>query len=194
MFPEAKTKPKKLLPLDEWILHEINDIAAYTRKQYERYDFNGPVTKLKNFMWEAFASHYIELVKHRAYNQEKKFTKDEQTSALYTLHHCLDLLLKMMAPVVPFISYRIFKDLRGKDIHFEQFPEPEKIPKPKFSTSELMKLNGVIWKKKKDGGLSLKAEVKSATLPEKFRLVEKDLALTHSIREIKWGKKVAVSL
>jgi len=198
MFKQTKKKPAKLAALDEWILHEINGLAAYTKKQYEGYDFNGPATRLKNFLWEAFASHYLELVKHRAYNQDGKFSKAEQASALYTLHHCLDMLLKLLAPVIPFITYQIFHELRGKDIHAEQFPDPktEKAGKPKFSTKDLMELNGTIWKTKKDKGLSLKAEVRLATLPEKFKPIERDLALTHGIKELKWGKgkKLAISL
>jgi len=200
MFPEVNAKPEKLAALDEWIMDELNGLVAYTRKQYESYDFNGPATRLKNFLWEAFASHYMELVKHRAYNQENAFSKEEQESALWTLHHCLDTLLKMLAPVVPFITYRIYKDLRGGDIHSQQFPEVEKgekgrkAAKGRFSTDELMELNGAIWKTKKDKGLSLKAEIKSATLPERFKAIERDLVLTHGIKELKWGKEIEVTL
>jgi valyl-tRNA synthetase len=196
MFRRAK-KPRKLSALDRWILHEMNGLVGYTKKQYEGYDFNGPATRLKNFLWETFASHYIELVKHRAYNQEKKFSKQEQDSALYTLHHCLDVLLKLLAPITPFITYQIFHELRGKDIHAEQFPEPEKgkakAAKPGFSTKDLMELNGAIWKAKKDKGLSLKTEITAATLSRRFKSIEKDLVLTHGIKEIKWGKQLAVT-
>jgi len=194
MFPEPKKKPSSLSPLDEWIIHETNNIIEYTKKQYENYDFNGPATGIKNFLWEALASHYMELVKHRAYNQEGRYSKQEQGSALYTLHHCLDVVLKLLAPITPFITYHIYNDLRGADIHAEQFPEAVKTPKPPFTTGELMELNGAIWKAKKDKGLSLKAEIRMATLPGKFRPIERDLALTHGIKQLKWGKKTAVSL
>ncbi|RLI97068.1 MAG: valine--tRNA ligase [Candidatus Aenigmatarchaeota archaeon] len=193
MFPEAE-KPKKLSPLDEWVISEIDMLAGYTREQYESYDFNGPATRLKNFLWETFASHYLELVKHRAYNQEGQFSDEQQQSALYTLHYCLDTMLKLLAPVIPFITYRIYMDMRGKDIHTEEFPAKPKPDKPPFPTEELMELNSAIWKEKKDSGLSLKSEVASVTIPDKFKPIEKDLSLTHNIKKVEWGKKVSVSL
>lgn len=195
---KPSSKPTNISPLDKWVLHELDKIVAYTRKQYEAYDFNSPSTMIKNFLWEAFASHYLELVKHRAYNQERKFSKEEQESALYTLHHCLDVMLKLLAPIIPFITYRIYEDLHGRDIHAERFPEPElpagKASRPGFSSNDLMELNSAIWKAKKDKGLSLKTEIESATLPEKLKPIEKDLTLTHGIRKVKWGKKLLLSI
>jgi valyl-tRNA synthetase len=193
MFTESK-KPKKLQSLDEWILYETSRLAEYSRKHYERYDFHNPSVRIKHFIWETFASHYIELVKNRAYNQEGRFNLEEQESALYTLHHCLNILLKILAPVTPFIAYRIYKGLRKKDIHSEEFPKPEKITKPGFSTDALISLNSRIWKEKKDKKLSLKAKLKSLTLPIAFKPIERDLVEAHGVQNLKYGKSVTVSV
>ncbi len=192
MFPVPARKPEKMEELDKWIISELNNIVDYSRKQYEKYDFHSPAAKIKNFLWEAFASHYVELVKTRAYNQMGEFSKEEQESALYTLNYCLDTLLKLLAPIIPFITYKIFMILRNRDIHLEQFPEPEKIRKPKFSAKPLMQLNSRIWSAKKERGISLRDGIKSATIPEKFKCIEKDLVKTHNIKEIKYGKEVSV--
>lgn len=197
--PGSFQRPKnlRLQPLDEWILYETGRLAEYSKKRYERYDFHNPAVRIKHFIWETFASHYIELVKNRAYNQEGRFNLEEQRSALYTLHHCLDILLKLLAPVTPFITYRIYKDLRKKDIHFEEFPEPEKVKKPGFSTDALISMNSMIWKKKKKKKLSLKAKLKSLTLPIAFKPIERDLVEAHSAQKmkyLKYGKSVIVSV
>ncbi len=188
MFEDTGSKPSRLSPLDGWIISELSGLVKYTREQYDKYDFNGPATRIKTFLWETFASHYLELVKHRAYNQEGSFTEGEQQSALYTLHHCLDVILKLLAPVIPFITYRLYMDLHGRDIHSERFPDPEKAGKPCLSTKHLMELNSEIWKSKKDQGKSLKSEIGHLTLPEEFKPIEKDLSLTHGIKRISWGK------
>jgi hypothetical protein len=57
-----------------------------------------------------------------------------------------------------------------------------------------MELNGEIWKAKKDRGLSLKTEIREATLPIKFKPIEKDLKVSHNIKSIKWGQKLALEL
>jgi valyl-tRNA synthetase len=149
---------------------------------------------MKNMIWEVFASNYMELVKNRAYNQEGLFTKEEQDAAIFTLHKVLESILLVMHPVLPFITHRIYRDMKGKDIEAEEFPAPWKLFKVPFSVQELLELNGQIWKAKKDNGLSLKTEIKEATLPVKFKTIESDLRLSHSIKNVKWGDKLILSL
>lgn len=198
MFPEKKVeKAANLTETDKWILKELDDLVGYALKEYEDFNFHGPVSRIKHFIWEIFASHYLELAKNRAYNHSGKFSKEEQESAWYTLNHVLDTLLLILAPVVPFITYKIYHDLRGKDVHSLSFPEPDpKMSKMKldFSAEELMELNSNIWKAKKDKLLSLKAEIRSAKIPEKFKKIEKDLKETHNIKEIKYGKDFKIEL
>ncbi len=197
MFPEPKAKPKKLCALDEWILSETENIVRYSRERYEKYDFHNPAARMKNFIWETFASHYLELVKQRAYNENSKYTKDEQNSALYTLNYVIDRIMLVLAPVLPFLTHSVYTDLRGKDIHSEKFPEAdEKLIKadPGFTTKDIISFNSAVWKAKKDKELSLKEPVSSATVPDKLKKIEKDLIPTHGIKNIRYGKKLVVSI
>jgi valyl-tRNA synthetase len=184
----------ELNDLDKLILSESSRMVSYSRKHYDSFDFHKPSTRMKHFMWETFASNYMELVKNRAYNQEGKFSAEEQSGAIYTLHKVLDDILLVMHPIIPFITHRIYRDMRGKDIESEKFPVPGKAYKVPFSVQELLELNGEIWKAKKDRGLSLKSEIKEAALPRKFRSIEKDLVLSHSIKDVKWADKMSLSL
>ncbi|MFC2134624.1 valine--tRNA ligase [Bacteroidota bacterium] len=192
MFPEPKGK-SELKEVDKWIIHEVNKLMKEARKKYEVYDFHNPAIKIKHFIWEEFASHYLELVKNRAYNQEGHFTKEEQNAALYTLNYCLDIILKLMAPITPFITFQLYNELRGKDVHAESFPEVEHDFKPKFTEEEISAVNGAIWKHKKDYGMSLRDGLKSVTIPESLKVLEKDLKAMHNVEEIKYGKKVIIS-
>ncbi len=195
MFPAPKTKPGRLCALDEWILKEVNSIVKYAGERYECYDFHNPAAKIKNFLWETFASHYVEMVKQRAYNQDGKFTAQDEAAARYTLNRVLDTLLLLLAPVIPFITNRIYADMRGKDIHVLSFPQTDKSLEKKrmpFKTEDIMELNSKIWKAKKDKGLSLKTEMKSVMLPEKLEPISKDLIYTHNILNLKCGKTLRV--
>jgi valyl-tRNA synthetase len=192
MFPNAE-KPKHLCELDKWILGELDELVKETREFYENYDFHQPVADLKHFIWETFASHYIELVKNRAYNQNGVFTKEEEESARHTLHHVLDTILLLLAPVSPILTYKIYNDLRGGDIHSLEFPKSGKYTKT-LSTTEIAEINSFIWKAKKDKGLSLKAEIQQAVLPEKLKPIEKDMKETHKIKSIKYGERLELVL
>jgi len=179
--------------LDNWILSELNSLVKTATESYENYDFHKPATLIRHFIWETFASHYLELVKNRAYNESNNFTKEEQNAAIKTLNSCLDTTLKLLAPVVPMVTYKIYKDLTGKDIHFEEFPKVTKAA-TEINTQKLIELNSTIWKAKKDKGLSLKAEIPEATLPEELKVIEKDLKTTHNIQKISYGKKLEVKI
>ncbi|NQU97833.1 valine--tRNA ligase [Candidatus Woesearchaeota archaeon] len=192
VFPEPKGK-YELSAVDKWIIQEVNSLIKLSRKQYEVYDFHNPAIKLKHFIWETFASHYLELVKSRAYNQEKKFSREYQNGALFTLNYCLDTVLKLLAPIVPFITHKIYNDLRGKDIHVESFPKLEQDYKVKFSTEDIITTNSAIWKYKKDKNMSLRDELKDVSIPVKLKSLENDLKAMHNIKTVKYGKKVSIS-
>jgi valyl-tRNA synthetase len=187
-----KKEKYKLEPLDKWILNELNELIEYAKKRYESYDFHNPAAKIKNFIWETFASHYLELVKNRAYNSENKFTKEQQDSALYTLHHSLEIILKLLAPILPLMTFKIYKDLNNKDIHFEEFPNKEETFKSKFTTKDLTDLNGKIWKEKQDNQKSLKDEINIVTLKENFKEIINDLRTTHNAKEVKYSEDIKI--
>lgn len=185
---ERPKKIPKLTELDEFIMQELNFIVGEARARYDKYDFHNPVIKIKNFLWEIFASHYLELVKNRAYNQDKKFTKEQQDAAIYTLYHCLEKILELLAPVNPMITHKIYYELNKENIHSRAFPKTTKKYKQKFTKEELMELNSEIWKTKREKGLSLKDEIKMLRIKDKFNGISKDLKETHKAREIKFGK------
>lgn len=184
-------KPKKqprLSALDAWIVHGLNGIVETAREAHEEFNFQPAVIAQRHFLWETFASHYLELVKPRAYNEHGAFTQEEQDAARWTLNYVLDTLLLLWAPITPMITYKLYKELRGRDVHAEEFPEALKgVGEPEFTTSQLVELNGAIWKFKKDKGLSLKAPLEKATLPKAFVALERDLKAAHNIGTMEWG-------
>ncbi|MFH1456045.1 MAG: valine--tRNA ligase [archaeon] len=189
-FPTPKGE-HKLTDLDKWIINEMNELTEFAKQHYEIYDFHNPSTKIKNFIWEAFSSHYLELVKTRAYNPEGKYSDEEQNGALYTLNYCLETILKLWAPVLPMMTYKLYQDLRGEDIHACEFPTcHKKFDNLPFTTENVFELNSYVWKSKKDNSLALNAEVKTLTIPENLKSVKKDVQLTHKVQEIGTGKKL----
>ncbi len=196
IFERPDGRGIELTPLDKLVLSELSRIVDYTRKHYERFDFHKPSTRIRNFIWEMFASHYLEMIKGRAYNRRGTFTAGEQNAAVWTLHKVLETLCLLLYPITPFITHRIYSDIWGENIDNKRFPEPDKRmlkTKLPFTADDIQKLNSRIWKAKKDKGLSLKSELVSVTVPGKFRAIEKDLKETHSIQELNYGPRIALS-
>lgn len=192
LFPRPTTY--ELSELDQWMIQEMNTLITLTEEGYLHYDFHNPAIQLKHFLWETFASHYIELVKARAYNQEQKYTEELQNGARYTLHWCLETLLRLLSPITPFIATKIAQTLYGEDIQAKEFPLLERTFSPKFSKEELAELNSFVWKTKKDKGLSLKTAVGKLTIPDKFKGIQDDLKVTHQVKEMVFGNTIDVEL
>lgn len=173
-------KAKKIVSLDKLFIDYIESLTQETDKQYGIYDFNHPMIKLRTFLWETFASHYLELVKSRAYNQENKFTKEECDSAKHTLYFLLERFLVLSYPVIPQITYLISKELNLDMLNI-------KFPKAKIGKSnlELIKkiedFNSLVWKTKKEQGLSLKSEISGIKIPSELKDFEKDLISAHNL-------------
>ncbi|MBI2630531.1 valine--tRNA ligase [Candidatus Pacearchaeota archaeon] len=175
-----KPKKAKLSDLDKLFIDYIENLTRETGESYEKYDFYHPIASLRKFLWDSFASHYIELVKNRAYNAEKKFSKEESESAKYTLYYLLERLLVLMHPVIPQSTSLIAAEL-GINLFESEFPDA-KTWKSKIELLEkITEFNSYVWKAKKEKNLSLKAEISGIEIPKELKDFEKDLKFCHSL-------------
>ncbi|HLC56113.1 MAG TPA: class I tRNA ligase family protein, partial [Candidatus Nanoarchaeia archaeon] len=102
-------------------------------------------------------------------------------------HYCLQVLLKLLAPINPMITEKIYIEIYDKDIHKEEFPEVEIEVKNEIETKDIVELDSLVWKTKKDNGKSLKEEIRLLVIPRKLESIEKDLISAHNVKEIKYG-------
>lgn len=179
---EVKTKYTEL---DNLLRKEINELVDYCDKQYLAYDFHNPIVKLKYFLWTTFSSNYLELVKSRAYNQDESYSKEEQNGAIDTLNYCLEKLLVLLYPLIPFTTTIIYKELFCKDLNLEKFPALEN-HESSLTIEDIENLNNSIWKHKKENNLSLKDNLEKISINNKFKEIEKDIKKTHSIYSIEY--------
>ncbi len=122
-----RKKPKKLESIDELFLDKLNDLVKNSTKNFERYDYSKVKQDIEYFFWRNFCDNYLEIVKKRIYNEEG----DKKKSAQYTLYESLRVILKLLAPIMPFITEEIyqkyFKDYeKEKSIHISSWPEFQK--------------------------------------------------------------------
>ncbi len=162
-------------PSDDWIISELNNLVEECGKGYDLYNFFVPANKVRNFLWNVFAPHYVEMAKSRAYQGD--------TGALYALHECLRTMLRLLAPITPFISDKIWLEMYGGEVHKEKMPEMSEKMRSALSqvTDQLLEFNSGIWKTKKDQGLSLKAELTGVEIPEALKPFGEDLVLMHNL-------------
>lgn len=177
LFPRPRRAA--LTPTDRWILAEL---AVTARRCYEGYrDFNFfiPATAIRNFAWNIFADHYIEMSKQRAYG--RGFSEKEQRAAWYTLHEVLRTILLLLAPITPFITDYIWRKLYSRrSIHLERFPRVRWSRAYAKYTGAIIEFNSAVWRMKKEKGLSLKSPIE-IEIPRELRPFERDLIAMHNI-------------
>ncbi|MDH4123570.1 MAG: class I tRNA ligase family protein, partial [Thermoplasmata archaeon] len=174
---EEKQAPNELTQTDRWILAELNGLIAQCEIGYRDFNFFIPATKVRDFVWNIFAPHYIEMVKHRAYKGDE--------SALYALHEVLKNALILLAPICPFITDRIFRDIYGRTVHQEKLPSPRATWEIKENpTDKIIEFNSLIWKQKKERHLSLNAEFEGE-IPTELSIFKEDLDAMHHIIKTK---------
>jgi len=193
---EAEEANAELMEIDKWILSKVATIAKDAHEKFMTYDFHNPVVRIMNFIKDEFASNYLEIVKRRAYNNDEntKFSDAQRNGAVKTLRAVLATILEITYPVEPAMNYYIYKELFGREIQKQSWPENGK-EKSEIVGEELMEFNSAIWKAKKDNGLSLKDGVAKVIAPKSLTKAEKELKAMHGISEISFeGKETKVTV
>jgi valyl-tRNA synthetase len=144
-------------------------------------------------VWSIFADHYIEAVKPRAYNSDGAFSEWEQTSAWYTLHQVLATILKLLAPICPFITDAIWRSIYGGTVHRERIPEAIPVDdRLREYTEYILEFNSGLWKIKKKMGIPLNAPLKGVIYAsEKVRPFIDDLKRMHRVEAVSFDKPPA---
>ncbi len=166
---------------DKWILSELDNLIKECKKGYDEYNFFIPAIAIREFTWNLFAAHYIEMVKARAYGIG--FTDEERNGAIYTLHKTLSTILKLLAPITPFITEYLWKTLySSQSIHRQHQATSELGESQSKITKEITEFNSKVWNEKKTKNLSLKDSI-TITIPESLELFKKDLKSMHNLAD-----------
>jgi len=180
-------KPQKLNSTDKWILAELDNMLKKCVEGYDELNFFIPSNTIREFTWNIFASHYIELVKSRVYNE---IDQNERKSALYTIHKCFKNILLLLEPICPFITYELWTKIYSNDdtVKTKTFPSISNEYYEMVSlTQKLIQFNSEVWNKKKvtissitKKPLSLKDQIK-IVIPDELSLFKSDLIAMHNI-------------
>ncbi|MCF2137122.1 MAG: valine--tRNA ligase [Candidatus Thorarchaeota archaeon] len=181
---------KDLTPVDQWILAETNKMVETILPDCETLDFHGPAKAVRSFTWSFFADHVLEMLKGRCFNSEEKFGEAEQKSGWFVLHETLRTILRALAPITPFITDKIYRELYNEHgIHREPYPSVNKswVSDLTAHTNLLLQVNGAFWKYKREAGISLRQGLPEAYVPKALQPWAKDLQAMHGIEEIRFG-------
>ncbi|HCL56541.1 MAG TPA: valine--tRNA ligase [Spirochaetia bacterium] len=107
---------------DKWILESLNQVTEKVRADLENYRFNDVTDSLYHFIWNKLCDWYLEVSKIRIYSKDQ----NEKNAVASVLYFVLEKTLKLLHPVMPFITEEIWQKLpnkKGDSIMLSDFPE-----------------------------------------------------------------------
>ena len=100
-----------LKPEDKWILSKLNTLIKEVTNNLEKFDLGVYISKMYDFVWNEFCDWYIEIVKTRLYGEDKESKEICQR----VLNRVLSDILKLLHPIMPFITEEIYLKLYNDD-------------------------------------------------------------------------------
>lgn len=122
-YHEVDLKHAKLNLASRWILARLNQVIKEVDYNFDKYEFGEGNKALYNFVWNDFASWYVEISKVDLQSDDAENKNITQNVLVYVLMQ----IIKMLHPIVPFITEEIYQTLphKEKSITISSWPTVE---------------------------------------------------------------------
>jgi len=108
--------PEGLNRVDCWILHRFNQTVRKTNQLLDQYELGEAAKTIYEYLWNDYCDWYVEVSKHYLYRdgEEQKAELDSQRTRSL-LVYLLDGVMRLLHPVMPFITEEIWQQLPHKE-------------------------------------------------------------------------------
>ena len=118
---ECKVDYKDREEIDKWLLSKYNKLLKNCIVGYEKFDLNEVVKLITNFVSEDLSNWYIRRNRNRFW---ASILDNSKKSVYITTYEVLVGLCKLCAPIIPFTTEEIYKNLTGEEsVHLSDFPK-----------------------------------------------------------------------
>ena len=128
-YTEADIPLEKKPEIDRWIISLLNTLVQEVDAEYGNYEATNAARKIMTFVDDHLSNWYVRLCRRRFWKGDYS---EDKIAAYQTLYECLVTIMKLMAPLAPFFSDWMFRNLNsvtGKEnlesIHLADFPKAD---------------------------------------------------------------------
>jgi valyl-tRNA synthetase len=173
-------KPKKIEILDQFILSRLAKVVIESTDNFDNYEYSKTKFETENFFWNLFCDYYLEMIKDRVYNPTIR-GEEQRRSAQYALKTCLITIIKLFAPIMPFITEELYIELFSKEegknsVHLSEWPKFKKTDFDKGAEKtgdRFLEIVKAVRQYKSANSKSLKSEI-NLVLDKKDKNIMKD--------------------
>ena len=107
--------------IDKWLLSKYHKLLKNVTESYDKYDLNEVVKAITSFVSDDLSNWYIRRNRNRFWSSE---FDDSKRSVYMTTYEVLVGLCKMCAPIIPYTTEEIYKNLTNEEsVHLADFPK-----------------------------------------------------------------------
>ena len=111
--------PFALLPIDKYMLHEIEILRDSVDQSMKAFDFSRVYVAIEKFI-NVLSTWYIKLNKARVWREGMD---DDKATCYWVIHEAIRSLALISAPFIPFLSERVWRDLgHSSSVHLQDWP------------------------------------------------------------------------
>jgi isoleucyl-tRNA synthetase len=125
-FQEAYVPLEKRPEIDRWILSSLNTLIKKVTENFDEYEPTVAGRLIEDFVDEQLSNWYVRLCRRRFWKGEYEHDK---ICAYQTLYECLETVVRLMAPISPFFSDALFRNLNAatgrhtvQSVHHADYP------------------------------------------------------------------------
>ncbi|ROQ04035.1 MULTISPECIES: valine--tRNA ligase [unclassified Curtobacterium] len=124
-LPEGATSVTEALDVD--MLAELGAVVEQATAAFDGFDHARALEITERFFW-TFCDDYLELVKERAYGTAADATHETQASAVLALRGAIDVLLRLLAPFLPYATEEVWAWTHETSVHRASWPTAADLP------------------------------------------------------------------
>jgi len=168
--PQPLPPIERLSLIDRWLVSETEKLTEEVTAAYEAYFPTQAARLIEDFVIEKLSNWYVRLNRRRFWKGEK----DEDKWAAFTLlREVLARIAQLMAPIAPFYSELLWRNLHfSGSVHLSDFPEAKtalRDPALETAMDKVRRLASLLHSLRKKSGLRVRQPLPQALVPASYR-------------------------
>lgn len=132
---DSKPKFEFLSLADRWIVSRFTARLESILENSDKYRLNDYAIAAYDFIWKEYCDWYLEFSKIRL--NDPSISENEKKQTIHNMLAMFDSIMRMLHPIMPFISEEIYQTIYDKSIMYQPFPQVSEYPRDEEADNQM---------------------------------------------------------